>query len=449
MRLTLINHACCKLEAGSSCVLFDPWIEGPVFNQGWDLLIPTPLRWPEIMAGVTHIWISHEHPDHFSAPFLAEVAERGARSITVLFQETRDGRVARHCRGLGLKVQELDDRAALRLDAAVTLVCGASDFYDSWLYVSDGRHSLLNLNDCPIRDERGLRDLARCVPRPTVLLSQFSYAAWKGGRANRAFRETAAREKLEVLARQVRVLKPQFAIPFASFIYFSNVENRYLNDAVNTPRTAAAAIAQGGAQPVVLYPGDAWAVGDARHDNASALRRYEAAYAEIGKRPFRSGGASASLDELAAAFAEYRRRVFARNSRAVILLLRKLPLLGAFRPLTVRLGDLDRSVSLSVVDGFAALPDDAEEPDVVMHSSSLLFIFRNEFGFDTLTVNGRFEATEAGFAKMTRALSVGSLNALGLSLSLRLFGNLRVVGILLRRLKGVLLRMRRGAAGAA
>jgi hypothetical protein len=105
-------------------------------------------------------------------------------------------------------------------------------------------------------------------------------------------------------------------------------------------------------------------------------------------------------------------------------------------------------VSVSVVDGFTVVS--AGEPDVAMHSSSLSFIFLNAFGYDTLTVNGRFEATPAGFARMTKSLAIGSLNAMGLSVSPRLLLNARVVLNLLRQLAGVLRAMSsRGARGSA
>ena len=46
-----------------------------------------------------------------------------------------------------------------------------------------------------------------------------------------------------------------------------------------------------------------------------------------------------------------------------------------------------------------------------MHSDSLLFIFKNEFGFDTLTVNGCFQTKSSQFTKVTKTLALGSLNA--------------------------------------
>ena len=52
-----------------------------------------------------------------------------------------------------------------------------------------------------------------------ILLSQFSYAAWKGGKDNIDWRK-AANEKIQSLNIQIRVFEPKVFIPFASYIYF-------------------------------------------------------------------------------------------------------------------------------------------------------------------------------------------------------------------------------------
>src|SRR6185436_18129525 len=133
------------------------------------------------------------------------------------------------------------------------------------------------------------RNIARLTGPVDLLLTQFSYAAWKGGRENAQFRKLAARNKLETVATQVRVLKPSHVVPFASLVYFSNQENFYLNDHVNRPSDAAAAIAQAGAEPLVLFPGESWRA-DAAHDNAAALAAYRTTYDEMALLPLRPPG---------------------------------------------------------------------------------------------------------------------------------------------------------------
>jgi hypothetical protein len=444
LQVTLINHACVKLALGDVVILCDPWLSGPAFNNGWDLLIKTPMPLDAVMEGVTHIWVSHEHPDHFVPKFFSDIAQRSAATIPVLFQETRDKRIKSFLEQRGFTVIELPDRRAQAI-GSIRVTCGTSDFYDSWLHLADGTNSMLNLNDCAEGDPGELRDIARLTGPLDVLLTQFSYAAWKGGRANAHFRVLAAKRKLETIAAQIETLKPRRVVPFASFVYFSNEENSYLNDHVNRPQDARAAIAAAGAEPVILFPGETWN-SDKPRDNAGALAAYTEVYEGLSTLPLRGPGESVALDRLAREFEAYRTGIFAKNSRPLIALLRRLPLLGAFHPVAIRLTDLNQTVRVSIVDGFAVNPDGAE--DVAMHSSSLSFIFNNAFGFDTLTVNGRFEATPEGFGKMTKSLAVGSLNAMGLAVSPKLVMNLKVVLMLLRRLAGVIRNMTQGNRAA-
>jgi len=447
MKITLVNHACCKVETSAGALLCDPWIEGPAFNLGWDLLIPTPLEFDAIMAGVRWLWLSHEHPDHFSVPFLNRIAGTQRGAVTILFQRTRDQRVTRFCRSLGLEVRELEDGRATSLTGSVSVLCRSFDLYDSWLALSDGGETILNMNDCPMAERHDLARVRRLVPSPAVLLSQFGYAAWKGGRDNRDYRLLAGRQKLEILAAQIRALRPRAVIPFASLIYFSNMENSYMNDALNTPEDAARAIAAAGAEPVILYPGDAWNV-VGRWNNGEALERYRERYAALPSLPLRGPGPSCSLDELNAAFREYVERIFAKNSRWLIWIASRLPALRAFQPVVVDLPDIDTALSVSLFDGLAPHDVTARPADVSMHSSSLLFLFKNEFGFDTLTVNGRLEANSDGFARMSRCFGIGSLNAMGLSVSPRLLLRPRVVVMRLRRLRHVVAELaRRDRAG--
>src|SRR5262249_29220941 len=280
-----------------------------------------------------------------------EIAAQYSSRIPILFQETRDKRVKTFCESRGFTVIELPDRVRRSFNG-VEVMCGAADFYDSWLYLSDGNARVLNLNDCGVREGGELSKLAAEVSPLDLLLTQFSYAAWKGGPANAHYRAAAARQKLETVAAQTRVLQPRFVVPFASMIYFSNEENAYLNDRVNRPDDARVTIAAAGAHPVVLFPGDRWDL-DSPHDDTAARERCRGGSAGLPGLPLRPPGDSVSLGELRREFAGYQSKVYAQNSRLLITLLRRLPALGAFRPITIHLTDLDTLVSVSVVDGFA------------------------------------------------------------------------------------------------
>jgi hypothetical protein len=123
-----------------------------------------------------------------------------------------------------------------------------------------------------------------------------------------------------------------------------------------------------------------------------------------------------------------------------------VPGVGAFQPLAIRLSDLGKTVRFSFFDDLRETPQ--AKPDVEMSSESLDFIFRNDFGYDTLTVNGRFEAATGGFARMTKNFAIGSLNAMGLGLKPSLVLNADVVLLLLGKLRSFLRRMERSSPAA-
>ena len=78
-------------------MISDPWLDGFAFDQGWSLLTGTKFPY-ESFRDITHIWISHEHPDHFAPQCLAKIPREYARNIVFLFQDTADKRVINYCK---------------------------------------------------------------------------------------------------------------------------------------------------------------------------------------------------------------------------------------------------------------------------------------------------------------------------------------------------------------
>ena len=69
MKLKWINHASYLVSHNDVAIICDPWLSGDAFDHGWSLLSETKFQASDF-AEVTHIWFSHEHPDHFSPPNL-------------------------------------------------------------------------------------------------------------------------------------------------------------------------------------------------------------------------------------------------------------------------------------------------------------------------------------------------------------------------------------------
>jgi hypothetical protein len=75
--------------------------------------------------------------------------------------------------------------------------------------------------------------------------------------------------------------------------------------------------------------------------------------------------------------------------------------------------------------------------------------FRHSYGYDTLAVGGRFDATPEAFARMTKSLGIESLNNFGVTVSPRMVLDRGVVMWSLRRLASVTRTPRRGRAAKA
>ena len=145
---------------------------------------------------------------------------------------------------------------------------------------------------------------------------------------------------------------------------------------------------------------------------------------------------SVSLKDLNHHFKDYKKKIFKKNSKLLIFLLSKIKLLNFFQPLKIKLLDHNKIYKYSIFD---SLIEDinVKECDITMHSQSLSFIFKNEFGFDTLTVNGCFEASHVGFTKVTKTLALGNLNSIGLNLNLGLIFHSNIIFLFLNTLKKV------------
>ena len=135
-------------------------------------------------------------------------------------------------------------------------------------------------------------------------------------------------------------------------------------------------------------------------------------------------------------FENYKKRIFKKNSKLLIFLLSKIKLLNFFQPLKIKLLDHNKVYKYSIFDNL--IEDiNVKECDITMHSQSLSFIFKNEFGFDTLTVNGCFEASHVGFTKVTKTLALGNLNSIGLNLNFGLIFHSNIIFLFLNTLKKV------------
>jgi UDP-MurNAc hydroxylase len=434
--IEFVNHASVLLSDGRTGVLSDPWYFGSTFHMGWSLLVENDDAYiRDVLARTTHIWISHEHPDHFSPPFFKRYKDQILeRDITVLFQKTHDQRVAGFLRQNGFAVREMAEDEVLELAPGFSAQTVKSDLYDSALLATVGGKRVFNLNDCPLTSSDDLLAFAAKYGPCDILLTQFSYAAWKGGRDNRAWRKRAAKAKLRAMHRQMTALQPEVCIPFASFVRFSHELNSYMNDAVNLPRQVVAAHEARPTRLVFMQPQEAQAL-DAMQQAPASLAFWQDKFKDAASMPLARYETHPSLADLQTAFAAWQSRVFGKNSRLLMRLSRALLPFHPFAPTTVRLVDQG---TLLCIDLFGGLSETQGEPDIELHSASLDFSLRNDFGLDTLFVNGCFEERRpGGFDAFAKCFAIGNLNAMGLHVGLGIFKRLDVVSMMLGKLRAV------------
>ena len=173
--------------------------------------------------------------------------------------------------------------------------------------------------------------------------------------------------------------------PFASFVWFCNRDNDFMNDAANRIEDVLPWL-RDKAEPIVMYPGDLWDVG-APHDSDAPARAYAADRAEVLAHAPRVSNPTLELDRLVALAEGFRTRALGRNDPDK---------LRRFEPCRFFVTDLGRSVRFSFREGLIEDVTPEAECDVSLASQPLAYCLQWDWGFDTLLVSGRFQKPPLG-----------------------------------------------------
>lgn len=377
MQVQLVSHASVLIRTADTQIWTDPWLAGKVFNNSWTLLSP-PAWDPAWLDAIDYIWLSHEHPDHFNIPTLRALPEAFKRRVVVLYQANNSDKMFEALRKLGFpNALALPHRQTLALLGRTRVYCYQVGQMDSCLAVLGDDEVLLNVNDAEV-DAADCKLMRADLGPPRVVLNQFSLAGYTGEPDRAARLPVKARQVVTNMIANHRDLGAQVTIPIASFIYFSSVDNAYMNAYANTPRAVAEAFAGAGLRLAVLANGDRYTVG-AAWDSAPALRRHDADYAGIAARP-QDPVPPASLAELSAALAALGARLGELYPRWLLR--------AWLRPVVARLEDLGETVEIDLAHGHLRRTPGAA-PDLSLHAQPLLFALQHPFGVQTLGVSAR------------------------------------------------------------
>ncbi|MCB9195871.1 MAG: MBL fold metallo-hydrolase [Flavobacteriales bacterium] len=386
LKIQFVNHASYIVDFEDIRLITDPWTSGTAFNDGWNLIQPTLFE-PSEFAKITHIWFSHEHPDHFSPSNLKSIPEEFRKNITILYQTTKDHKVIEFCKKLNFKSYIELPLDWYELSKDFKLLNLPHTDGDSWLCIKADGKTILNVNDCVMDNDQHVKDIKTKINTETldVLFTQFSYANWAGNREDLESRRSFASKKLMEIKRQISVLNPKYTVPFASFVWFCHEENFYMNDAVNQIDDVHDYINSLGSSSTVLFPNDIWTIGEA-HDSLISIEKWKKSYSD--HIVFDQTIKTEHIDE---------KTILESGNLYIENLIKANTLWMKFflKPTFIYLEDLKASYELSL-KGFIKTPRDYDRCDIAMSSDSLNYCFKFLWGGATTRINGRYQVPNSG-----------------------------------------------------
>ena len=320
-------------------------------------------------------------------------------------------------------------------------MCGKIPYYDSWLYLEYDNKKILNCNDCVLDDPKAILNIKKYISKTDILLTQFSYANWYGNREDNKLRSYLAKEKLNRIKMQCDEFEVKYVIPFASFIFFSHEENFYMNDEINDVSAVNEYILGNcKAIPIIMKPNEKWD-GCSIKNNISSLDYWESKYTSLKNKTLNQPNKEYNLEEIKKISIDFLNRIKNKNN---MFLIRILELINLLKPVYFYISDQNIYARFTWKYGFQQQKKIIPEKNIVkLHSESLIFLIKYDFGLDTLNVNARFEATIRSKRNMIRTFFITSLNNTGRYFTIRsvltslnktfIINGLKTVGLIKKR----------------
>ncbi|HKA45746.1 MAG TPA: MBL fold metallo-hydrolase, partial [Burkholderiales bacterium] len=240
MKITHIGHASTLIEAGGLRILTDPWWCGPCFGAQW-WIYPRPFLEAVQDQRLDYIYISHGHEDHFH-PGTLRTLDKNARLLV-----SRGSSFLPQARSLGFNVVEIAPDTPAELGPG--LFCRIVPTYggDTFMTLTDGRETLVNLNDAVHALPRYLaRRFAQLIRRyhPAIdyvfcghgVASHYPNCYVVPGKDR-----TATAQKRQMFFNRswshvAASLSPRFAFPFAADVILLENDLMWANEPVHNTR---------------------------------------------------------------------------------------------------------------------------------------------------------------------------------------------------------------------
>ena len=400
--IRLISHACATVSDGNSTLIFDPWFFGTAFNNGWKLTHDIDIS-KLSLSKITHVCITHEHPDHFHIPTLKYIND--AWNPIFLIQATSDRRMVNFIsRILKKDVVELEDGESFTLSPAMETKIYSHGHMDSFVLVKINESLILNINDCVLKNKKALQNIKKRLSEKKidVLMSQYSFASYSGNKENASDIHRTAQNHLEWIRQRNNFFRPKVFLPFASGIEWCASENNYLNEYSVKADDVESILMSCQKPPLVLKP----------HTNKTIMLnnmviksedfRLEAIHDKNATKEILLSNSDESklLNELDSIVYSARTKLNQQNFMIISLLMKSLGILHLLKKVLVEVNlNSSQKVYFELLPGLrlCRLRHASRETisqhqnHISMSIDSLAYCFRNQFGAETLWVNSRFK----------------------------------------------------------
>jgi hypothetical protein len=405
MNIKFINHSSILLDSGNHKILCDPWYKGSIFNDGWKLIHESNQSINDF--DLDFIWYSHEHPDHFSVLDINKINEDKKKKIKILFQETLDRKVVKFLTNKNFKVEELKLESEKKINNELSIVVGSVGGFDSWILFKTKDYNILNLNDCQT-SEKNLKNILKIANNKIdVLMTQFSFANWICNNGDHELARKQIQLVRSKVKRQVEILKPKYLIPFASFTYFCNIENFYLNQ-YSIEVEEFYQEYKDICKVIVMFPGDKFQPSE-NYDSRKSLNKWRVAYDKI-KQTEPIVSKTIEFQKIVDAHEQYIQNIKKNNNFLLIYILTKI---NFFSKQRVFINDLGITVEFDLISKLKK--SNREDKSIILNSDSLFYLFMFQWGRGTLFINGRVKCAYKNLNEFLKLTKISYSNNIGLS----------------------------------
>jgi len=237
--IEFLTQACASVRTGSVDVVSDPWFSGPTHLGSWRSYPElTAAELEEVRARIdraTHIYISHDHSDHFDPRFLAGLSRK-----TLLVGDFRNARLREALHALTSRHELICLPTGREIELApgvrAQILMEHPPFRtNSMMLITNEVGAVLNANDCGLNSAQ-LRQVSR-RHRVRVFMSTLNYLAngypfpyLRRGDPDLDVRVAEVRQAiLSSFRTALDILKPTLAVAFAGPITFADSVNSHLN----------------------------------------------------------------------------------------------------------------------------------------------------------------------------------------------------------------------------